>query len=280
MEPNWPDIRIIYNASQFWSFAYSWTRVVPDTLKHFLSGPWFAENILFNHGTLLERYFTWGDGKKIEGDPEHTQGDPENAAHRNMPQYSFISEGDSPAYFFLLNYGLRSKEDPSYGGLGGRFVQSRTNPNRWEDGNAVTDFNPYSQREESSYPQVRWIEVLQNDFAARADWCVNGYAGANHRPVVKVDGPLDIEAAPGKQVKLRATATDPDGDDVYYSWWQYEEAGTYPGTVVLDGANEKSVTVTVPDDAKRGETIHIILDVKDNGKPVLTSFQRIIITII
>jgi hypothetical protein len=280
VEPNWPEIRVIYNASQFWSFAYSWTRVVPDTLKHFLSGPWFAENILFNHGTLLERYFTWGDGKKIEGDPEHTQGDPENAARRNMPRYSFISEGDSPAYFFLLNYGLRSKEDPSYGGLGGRFAQSETNPRRWEDGNAVTDFNPYSQREETSYPQVRWIEVLQNDFAARADWCVNGYAGANHRPVVKVDGPLDIEAAPGKQVKLRATATDPDGDAVNYSWWQYEEAGTYRGAVVLDGADERSATVTVPDDAERGETIHIILEVKDDGVPALTSFQRVIVTVI
>jgi hypothetical protein len=278
--PNWPDVRVIYNASQFWSFAYQWTRVVPDTLKPYLSGPWFGENIVLDHGPLLANYFTWGDGQKIEGDPDHTQGDTASARRRNMSQYSFISEGDSPAYFFLLNYGLRSKEDPSYGGLGGRFVQSESNPRRWEDGNAVTDYNPYTQREETSYPQVRWIEVLQKDFAARADWCVNGYADANHRPEVAVSGSLDIKVAPGKQVKLKSTATDPDGDDVAFSWWQYEEAGSYPGVVALDGANEKSVTVTIPDDAEQGETIHIILEVKDNGEPALTSFQRVIITII
>jgi len=278
--PNWPDIRVIYNSAQFWSFAYQWTRVVPDILKTFLEGPWFAENIVLGHGPLLEAYFTWGDGKKILGDPEHTQGDPESANRRNMQQYSFISEGDSPAYFFLLNYGLRSKEDPSYGGLGGRFIQSETNPRRWEDGNKVTDFNPYTQKEETSYPQVRWIEVLQNDFAARADWCVNDYQSANHRPQVSIKGNLDIEASPGDEVKLESKATDPDGDGITYSWWQYKEADSYPGTLDFSGVDSKKTIVSIPEDAKKGETIHLILEVKDDGTPSLSTFSRVIITVL
>ena len=277
--PNWPEIRVIYNSAQFWSFAYMWTRVVPDTLKPCMSGPWFKENILFNHGPLLENYFTWGDGKKIPGDPEHNQGDPEVAKQRNRSQYSFISEGDSPAYFFMLNYGLRSMEDPSYGGLGGRFVQSATNPRRWEDGRNVTDFNPYTGKEESSYPQIRWIEDLQNDFAARADWSVQPYDKANHGPDIKLKGKNDLSVKAGETVQLDAVANDPDGDQLNYSWWQYREAGSYPGEVEISNNTDQKTSVIVPTDAKPGQTIHIILEVKDNGEPALTRYQRAVITI-
>ncbi len=161
--PNWPDIRVIYNSAQFWSFAYMWTRVVPESLKPYMQGPWFEENILSNHGPLMEAYYTWGDGRQIEGDPDHDHGITglEDLERRGMNQYDFISEGDSPAYFFLMDYGLRSIEDPTYGGLGGRFVLSETNPKRWEDGQSVKDLNPETGEADTSYPQVRWIDVLQ-----------------------------------------------------------------------------------------------------------------------
>lgn len=278
--PNWPNVRVIYNASQFWSFAYQWTRVVPDTLKKYLQGPWFAENIKFNHGPLLERYYTWGDGQKIAGDPDHTQGDTVKYNSRGNLRYDFISEGDSPAYFFLLNYGLRSRENPTYGGLGGRFVKSATNPFRWEDGQTVTDFNPYTNKSETSYPQVRWIEDLQNDFAARADWCVNDYKNANHAPVINLKSALDISAKPGQKIKLSSTAKDSDGNQVNYSWWQYKEAGTYIGDVVITDANSKEASVVVPAGAVTGKTIHLILEVTDNGSPNLTRYKTVIITVI
>ena len=34
--PNWPKIRIFYNANQFWCFAYPWKRVVPKSQQPFL----------------------------------------------------------------------------------------------------------------------------------------------------------------------------------------------------------------------------------------------------
>jgi hypothetical protein len=89
---------------------------------------------------------------------------------RGRSQYDFISEGDSPAYFYLLDVGLRNLGDPSSGGWGGRMVRPAENPNRWEDGAHVTDYNhnPYTRKDDTAYPQTRWVEVLQNDFAAAA----------------------------------------------------------------------------------------------------------------
>ena len=280
VEPNWPGIRVIYNSAQFWSFAYLWPRVVPGTLKPYMQGPWFRENILFDHGPLMAAYYTWGDGRQIKGDCDHTQGQMEQVRARGMNKYDFISEGDSPAYFFLINYGLRSTENPSYGGLGGRFVLSETNNRRWEDGRNVTDFNPEMGEEDASYPQVRWIDVLQNDFAARADWCVKDYKEANHAPLLELKHEKDLTAEAGETINLQGVVNDPDGDEVSFKWWQYVEAGTYGSDVKIENDNTTNAKVLIPEDAVTGRSIHIILEVKDNGSPALTRYNRIIITII
>ena len=56
------------------------------------------------------------------------------------------------------------------GGWGGRLSQFSANPNRWEDGKDVAEFNPLIQKMDEAYPQSRWLAALQNDFAARANW--------------------------------------------------------------------------------------------------------------
>lgn len=279
IEPNWPEIMVIYNSAQFWSFAYSWTRAVPKELQAYLDGNWHANNIKFDRGPLLARYYVWGDGQQIEGDPEHTQGDPEQAKNRSRMQYDFISEGDSPSFFYLLDWGLRSQENPSYGGIGGRFVPSETNPFRLEDGPGAMDFNPYTEEMDRSYPQVRWIPVLQNDFAARAAWCVKDYEEANHAPVVNLKHSADITASPGDKVQLNGSARDPNGGQLFYSWWQYVEAGTYKNPILINSPDSKKASFTVPNDAKSGETIHIILEVTNSGTPPLTRFQRVILKV-
>ena len=278
VEPNWPEVRVIYNSAQFWSFAYMWPRVVPESLKPYMEGEWFSENIKFDHGLLLENYYLWGDGQHIAGDPDHTHGSMEEVKKNGRKQYDFISEGDSPSYLFLLNFGLENYDDPTYGGLGGRFKQSETNPYRWEDGDDVTDFNPETGKQESAYPQLRWIKVIQNDFASRADWCVNDYKNANHAPIVEVNKNT-FQAKAGDSVILSGVATDPDNDKLNYKWWNYAEAGTYPKAVEIDSATQKQLQIQVPDDAEVGQTIHLILEVSDDGDPSLTRFQRVVIQI-
>jgi hypothetical protein len=276
--PNWPQIRVLYNSDQFWSFAYLWPRVVPTELQPYLSGPWFDKNIR-SRGALLNGYYLWGDGKQLPGDPEHTHGDMAEAKKYDRQRYDFISEGDSPAFFYLIDVGLRSQENVAYGGWGGRMVQSPTNPHRWEDGKTVTDYNPFTKKQDAAYPQTRWIPALQNDFAARADWCVEPYKEANHPPVVTLGQPRDRRAKPGQTVTLAGSATDPDGNAVRYQWWHYAEAGTYPGTVTLAQPNQASTSFTVPADATSGQTIHLILDATDTGSPALTRYQRVIVTV-
>jgi hypothetical protein len=279
IEPNWPGIRILYNANQFWNFAYPWPRVVPGALQSYLRGPWFSENIKFNHGPLLESYFLWGDGTQIRNDEEHTQGDTAGLKKSNMTKYDFISEGDSPAFLHLVDVGLGNLADASFGGWGGRMVQSQATPNRWEDGTHVTDFNPYTGKDDRAYPQTRWIDVIQNDFAARADWCVKDYKNANHAPVVKLSHSGNLKAAKGQTVKLKGSAKDPDGNSLTYRWWQYFEVDSYANKIDLSRADSQNASFVVPADAKPGDTIHVILEVTDSGSPRLTRYQRVVVTV-
>jgi hypothetical protein len=277
--PRWPNIKVLYNAAQFWNFAYPWPKVVPEVLQSYLRGAWFKENIKFNHGPLLSSYYLWGDGTRIKNDFDHTHGDTAQLKKNNMTQYDFISEGDSPAFLHLVDVGLGNLADASFGGWGGRMVQSEEKPNRWEDGNQVTDYNPYTKKQDNAYPQTRWIDVLQNDFAARADWCVLPYEEANHAPLVTLDHPNSLRAKGGTVVKLNGLAKDPDGDTLNYKWWQYWEVDTYSGEIKIEESKKNNASLLIPPDAKAGETIHVIFEVTDSGTPKLTRYQRVIITI-
>lgn len=278
--PNWPNVKVIYNSDQFWCFAYPWPSRVPEPLQYYLSGEFFKEHILFNRGPLMAAYFTWGDGRQIDNDPEHDHGDLEVMAKQGRSQYDFISEGDSPSYFYLLDVGLRSQENPSYGGWGGRFIQSEAHPNRWEDGPYVTDFNPYTQKDDPTFPQTRWIKEIQHDFAARAAWCVKSYEEANHAPQVWLEHPMDLNAKVGERVILKGRAEDPDGDRLSYLWWQYLEAGTLKTYIQVQDATNPQASFVIPDEAEIGDTIHLILEVEDDGYPSLTRYQRVIVTVV
>ena len=61
-------------------------------------------------------------------------------------------------------------------------------------------------------------------------------------------------------------------------WWQYEEAGTYPGKVEVSASDGGSTALRIPTDAEPGQTIHVILEATDNGTPALTQYQRVVIS--
>jgi hypothetical protein len=128
-------------------------------------------------------------------------------------------------------------------------------------------------------PIWRFSEAFQNDWAARADWCVRDYENANHPPQAQVAGPLDRAAQAGDRLTLSAkTSIDPDGDSLTYSWWQYTDVDNCETVVDLATAEEDSAaSFGVPDEP--GKTIHVILEVTDDGTPPLTRYQRIIVTI-
>ena len=130
------------------------------------------------------------------------------------------------------------------------------------------------------WPQARWAEDIQLDFAARVAWTVtDNFADANHAPMASVNEGLDLVAFPGRSVTLNAALSDPDGNAVNAKWWNYVEAGTYGGEVELSSDTGTSTSLLIPEDAAPGQTIHVILEAKDNGTPVMTKYQRVIITV-
>ncbi len=246
IEPNWPNLEVLGSFRQFGVIAYSWASLIPPQHRVFFERPWMEGKVTFGHGPLAGVY-------------ESANG-------------AFRSEGDSPSFMYEINVGLRSLENPSYGGWGGRFVEE--NPGVTHVWRGAEDGGDLYK------PIWRWAEAFQNDWAARADWSVKPYEEANHPPVVSLDGELDLEAAPGETITLNVReSTDPDGDRLAFRWWQYREAGSYEGDVMIDNSETAIASVRIPSDARAGDTIHLIADVTDSGKPPLTRYTRVIVTV-
>jgi hypothetical protein len=284
IRPHWGKYEIpTIISDQFEAIAYRWKNCQPKEMHQYFLWAWMKENILENHGALCSLYKA-----HMDGDEGFKEGD-------------FRSEGDSPAFLHTIVTGLRNMESPDWGGWGGRYVRIRENTwldpvpvvgykypeGRWytssawgrnslRKGTTATE----EQRREYFKPIWCWSDAFQNDFASRADWCVKPFEEANHPPVVVLRHATDIKAQPSMTVKLSAQGTnDPDGDKLSYHWWQYKEADTYNGTIEINNAEQQDASFTVPEDAGSGETIHIICEVTDDGTPLLTRYQRVIIEI-
>jgi len=281
IRPHWGKFNIpTIISDQFIALFYHWKKYLPANEQTYLVGSWMKSHILENHGPLCALY-----RGHLPGEEGFDDGD-------------FRSEGDSPAFFHTIPAGLRSMESPDWGGWGGRFVRVRDNT--WLDPVAEPGYRyPESRWYTNSAwgrirlkqeipsdaaliaylePQWRWIEALQNDFAARADWCVKPFSEANHPPVVSVVGALDRIVRAGETVTLAASATDPDGNKLTYKWWQYAEADSAESVVTIDNAGSPDgANFVVPNEP--GRQIHIILEVTDDGAPPLVRYQRIVFTI-
>jgi len=273
----WPDIKVYYNSWQFGCLAYIWPKTVPEAQQKYFRGEWMKENIL--KGPLIGGYMTYGDGHKLAGDPEDKFGSMEETTKNGYGKYDLISEGDSPSFLYLINNGLRSIESPTYGGWSGRLSLSASTKNLWEDNEGSFDYNPYTKKLDKYYSQTRWIDAIQNDFAARVKWTMNDYRHANHAPQeIKIQEGLDIKVKSGEKVTLHASASDPDGDKLNYKWYPYEEAGSYRAPVAIKGKGQEA-SLMVPANAIKGETIHVILEVTDSGQPPITRYARVIMTV-
>ena len=229
---------------------------------------------------------------------------------------SFISEGDTPTFLNLLNNGLRASTDGHWGGWGG-IQRENAQAIAWGDtqpvgpdapgvapgiapagvknpsapgSSAGGQKKPAASTSGFSFHRnipprtamvnARFFAAAQNDFAARLRWSVTPkYEGANHEPKVSIAGPMELSAKAGSSVRLQAQVSDPDRNSVRVTWWQYNDASTYPGDIRLSDPSSLATTFQVPPDAKPGETIHIILEATDDGEPPLTRYKRVVVTV-
>jgi len=243
IKPQWPGLFVVHNSGQFVIIGYG-GGLMPEPYKTYLDNPFMAK-IYDNHGELLASR-SLGTG----------------------PWY--VGEGDNPSWFHQIPVGLRNIDNPSWGGWGGRYDRPNQTGTYWKD---VSDDGDISK------PQYRWMIHIQNDYLARADWCVKEYAAANHPPVVKLAHSEDLWARQKETVNLSAVGTtDPDNNALSYNWWIYKDPSSYKGTVSIAAPGSQTTTLTMPADISTGQTIHVICEVTDNGTPPLTRYRRVVIS--
>ena len=293
IQPNWPAIRMIDISGSTVAYGYRWATLdeLSEESVEKMSGPWMVEHLVQNHGALMDKYVTWGDGTYLEGEDDPDQyGVNEELLNNDSiwvghayQRYDFLSEGDSPAWFFLIPNGLRSLEDLSYGGWGGRYVLKGSKN--------IPGVRLYQAAKGNDRGVSGWIAAIQSDFAMRADWCVTpNYEDANHLPIVTVEEGIDLTATAGETITLHASAQDPDGDPVTFRWYHYPYGDTYEEgkdedknpvamEVTASGDHGGTAMFTIPEDAKPGDTVHVILEGVDGGGTNPIAYQRVIITV-
>ena len=230
---------------------------------YLVENPWLEANIINGHGPLGALY----------------------------PKLAYIMEGDTPSFLGLISNGLGSRVSPAYGGWGGRYVLYQTYAETqpiWTNAEGCQDTVMADDGVEYTSAQAtiwRWREAYQHDFAARMDWCVaDTFAQANHNPVAVLGGDRSKAVAylavrPGQRVDLNASGThDPDGDELSYRWFVYREAGSYKGAAEIASPTTREAYMMIPK-ISAPATIHVILEVKDEGKPSLTAYRRLVLEV-
>jgi hypothetical protein len=204
------------------------------------------------------------------------------------PTRVWATEGDTPSFLYEYPNGLSDSEHVDWGSWGGRCGPVKKVGVRSMSavtGEAAYDpYYMYSDAPEGGGSIGRWSTAINNDFAARMIWSVtNSYAGANHHPLAVLNGNtnkdiLQISAAPGSSVVLSAVGSgDPDGDALTYSWFVYSEPSSYTGSVNIQNNYSPTATVSIPSDTTN-KTIHVVLELHDNGSPHLYAYRRAVIT--
>lgn len=197
-------------------------------------------------------------------------------------------EGDSPAFMYQIPTGMNDPERPDWGSWGGRFTSEKVANIRGMAGVIESSYDPYYMYDaaKDAWDSItRWHVAYQNDFLARMIWSVTEkYEDANHHPIAVLNGDktldiLEIEAKAGEEISLSADGSyDPDGDDLTYSWYAYSVPGTYSKMYGIKGNDTANASVIVPNDAS-GKSMHIILEIHDDGDPELYAYRRVIINV-
>ncbi len=303
-----PEIFYVRNSPQVYGLFGPDLNMGPQPWEPLNQYEWAEKNVRCRHGILGALY-----PQRIIR-PSDKSAFPKNVVGLF---FWFMDGGGTTGVLHVLNTGLSDPDEITWGGWGGRFLdkkckiyagESAHDPENGCGGSNSTineDIfewnNMYPSARDSWYDEEAGVQYDDNifvplwrfrkdillDFQARMDWCVDEKADANHHPVACVNGDdgerciLGGTVKAGQQIDLDASAShDPDGDNISFRWWTYPEASTYQGAVDLGETKQPQLSFQIPQDAKAGETIHVVLEVFDDSKVVsLKSYRRIVLTI-
>ncbi len=218
--------------------------------------------------------FVWDEGtwqEQCELGKRHWQQHKDNIQVRGAlggeyPTYKWGVEGDTPSFLYVMPNGLNNPEDPHQCGWAGyheRGMCADSLTTAW------TSWQEPVRSISVGYKQRFYPDEL-NDFMARMQWAAEGKGNLNPYVVIPNDT-INITVS----LTLDASKSfDPDGDNLQFSWWQQPEIGKTK--VKIEQADQPIATLRIPADAK-GDTIHIICEVHDDGPYHLPAYRRIII---
>lgn len=227
------------------------------------------------------------------------------------PDYMFIPEGDTPTFLYLIQNGLGVPERPEYGSWGGRYIATDISGKGLANGHFSDTVDEVvgldGRKHKSNHATIwRWRDAFQTDFAARMQWSLSSdLSQANHHPVVVLNGqkglePLYFELEASSSFQLDASASyDPDPNDkISFKWYQYRdpsatqwsvhhEVGLLEIKMLNEAGSIVEMKIPPPDKccvelisraaAPKGQVLHLVLEVQDNGSPSLISYRRVII---
>ncbi len=290
-----------------------WIRLsFPDVFYISSAHGWNQYGLAAWTGVSGEKYYGFDQGgpdfTKVAKDwlEEHIQIGPLGKAY---PDYMFIPEGDTPTFLYLIQNGLGSPEHPDWGSWGGRYLHT----DLAEAGRHYTDavdrvVGKDGKTYMSNHATIwRWRDAYQNDFAARMQWTLSkDLSKTNHAPVAMVNDsttgpePLMLEAEAGTEILLDASKSyDPDGDNLTFRWFQYKDVTATQwwvdaevATIEIEALDEQKegriIKIKLPPPERcaidpftgmpkeKGHVFHLVLELKDNGSPSLTTYKRIV----
>ena len=230
--------------------------------------------------------FVWDEGawqEQCELGKQHWQQHQQfiqgrGALGKEYPTYKWGVEGDTPSFLYVMPHGLNDPEDPHQCGWAGyheRGLCADSLTTAW------TSWQEAVRSISVAYKQRFYPDEL-NDFCARMQWAAEGRGNLNPYIVLPNDT-ITVTVAPGVKkgdvftIRLDASKSfDPDGDGLTFLWWQQPEIGTTK--VTIDQTDQPIATVRIPADTK-GDTVHLVCEVHDDGPFHLVAYRRIIIAI-
>lgn len=301
IRPHWPDIRSLPAGQGGVNLAYGAFVFASAENARYFSTDWTRANVS-SRGPLGAHYRVWGDGKQmVKGDrfdyfglTGHTA--PQLRAMGYVvwlpprPKGEFLGEGDTFTYLNLIENGLRAYRDDTPGGWAGHVNAAAARAASGASQGAATSLEAFMRSLDAigpegpatrpPSPEPNFTPAAQNDFAARLTWSITPtYAGANHEPIVTVRGGGQLSVRPGESIRLEGIVSDPDGNTVTVRWWRWKDVDTYPGDVRLSSPSAAATQLFVPNDARPGQTIQLILEATDDGTPSLTRYYRVVVSV-
>jgi hypothetical protein len=292
IKPHWPEIEYRqFRKGPNYGYGAQLRATKEDSV--FLTSDWMTSHI-WKKGPLGSLYRVWGDGKQMVKDDKFDYFGLSGFTDEQLKQQgyvvwmpvqekgSWLGEGDNHTFMNMLGNGLRAFESGFFGGWGGR-----SEPQMQEFSFAPADSSvqgmvnalSVASGTTTGYGYPNFFAAAQRDFASRMKWSTTPtYAKANHEPIVKVDGPLEVIVYAGQSLKLSGSLSDPDGNIVFIKWWQFMLPDTQ-STVDISSPTALQTMIQIPKEARPGAAYHIILEATDDGSPALTRYQRIVLTV-